>query len=287
MIKSLVGLIGWPLSHSLSPAMHNAAFRYLGLEKWMYVPLPVSNSDQIKEALYGLRALGFFGANVTVPYKETVLPYMNRLSPSAKAIGALNTISIDSQGDLVGYNTDGDGFICDLHEQGIDVSSMNVLLLGAGGAARAVAHALLANGCTRLSIVNRTYSQADSLAQFLVSKFPQSHLAAGEFTKLTIERMLPADLVINATSVGLDSLSGAMPWDKSIKFSKNQIVYDLIYNPSQTEFLNKAQRDGAQVINGLGMLVQQGALAFKIWTGRDAPLQIMRDAALGALSIKK
>ncbi|HXW60435.1 MAG TPA: shikimate dehydrogenase, partial [Myxococcota bacterium] len=148
-IDKIAGIIGWPVSHSLSPLMHNAAFLELGLSSWVYIPMPVPKtpSFRIKEAILGLRALGFKGANVTVPYKEMVLPYMDYMSDSARSIGAVNTIVIDRADLLCGHNTDGLGFVNDLRERHIHTAAMDVLLLGAGGSARALAHALLEHGC--------------------------------------------------------------------------------------------------------------------------------------------
>lgn len=286
MIDKLVGLIGWPVSHSISPLMQNAAFKELGLDEWIYVPAPVSKYPyiRIKEAILGMRALGFQGANITVPYKEAVVPYLEELSDSAKSVGAVNTIVIDSAGRLVGHNTDGLGFMKDLDEHAIDVSSMDVLLLGAGGSARSVAHALLEKGCLRLTILNRTKTKADDIANALAHNFPNAQLFTGVLHKDTIKQLPHADLVINATSMGMLSTMDAMPWDENVSFTKSQVVYDLIYNPKKTKLLNKAEADGAKAINGLGMLVHQGALAFKIWTGHEAPVHVMKAAALSAFT---
>lgn len=286
MINKIVGLIGWPVSHSISPLMQNAAFKELGLDEWIYVPVPVSKYPyiRIKEAILGMRALGFQGANITVPYKEAVVPYLEQLSDSAKAVGAVNTIVIDSSGRLVGHNTDGQGFIKDLNEHAIDVSSMDVLLLGAGGSARSVAHALLAHGCPRLTILNRTKTKADDIANALAHNFPNAQLFTGVLHKDTIKQLPHADLVINATSMGMLSTADAMPWDENVSFTQSQVVYDLIYNPEKTKLLKKAEADGAKAINGLGMLVHQGALAFTIWTGHEAPVQVMKTAALSAFT---
>jgi shikimate dehydrogenase len=285
VIEKVVGLIGWPVSHSISPLIQNAAFRELGLEQWVYVPMPVSKYPyiRIKEAVLGLRALGFQGANVTVPYKEAVVPYLEQLSEMAKAIGAVNTIVVDSEGRLIGHNTDGLGFIKDLSEHQIDVSNMDVLLLGAGGSARSVAHALLDQGCPRLTILNRTKTKAEDIANGLAHLFPRAQLFTGALHKDTIKQLPHAELVINATTMGMLPSSELMPWDENVSFTKNQVVYDLIYNPYRTKLLKKAEADGARAINGLGMLVHQGALAFKIWTGHEAPVEVMKAAAEAAL----
>ncbi len=286
MIEKVVGLIGWPVAHSISPLMQNAAFKELGLDDWVYVSMPVSKYPyiRIKEAVLGLRALGFQGANVTVPYKEAVVPYLEKLSDMAKAIGAVNTIAIDSEGRLIGHNTDGLGFMKDLDEHQIDVSSMDVLLLGAGGSARSVAYALLEHGCPRLTILNRTKTKAEDIANGLAHLFPNAQLFTGALNKDTIKQLPHAELVINATTMGMLSALDLMPWDEFVSFTKNQVVYDLIYNPHRTKLLKKAEADGAKAINGLGMLVHQGAQAFKLWTGHEAPLEVMKAVAQSALN---
>lgn len=285
MIDKIVGLIGWPVEHSISPIMQNVAFRELGLDDWIYVPMPVSKYPyiRIKEAVLGLRALGFQGANVTVPYKEAVVPYLEHLTDMAKAIGAVNTIAINSDGRLIGHNTDGSGFMKDLQDHSIDVSAIDVLLLGAGGSARSVAYALLADGCKRLTILNRTKTKAEDIANGFAHVFPDAQLFVGALNKDTIKQLPHAELIINATSMGLVSSKDLMPWDENVSFTRNQVVYDLIYNPRETKLLQKATSDGARAINGLGMLVHQGALAFKIWTGHEAPIAVMKAAAEAAL----
>jgi len=276
--KNLVGLIGWPIEHSLSPAMHNEAFRILGLDSWVYVSLPVQHNN-IKEAIFGLKALCFKGANITIPYKEVVVPYLDKLSEDAKIIEAVNTIVIDEKGLLIGHNTDHAGFIKDLADNAVEISKKNILVLGAGGAAKAICYGLLHNGAQNLMILNRTKNKSDELAHTLRYKFNTSHIQS-------IEKYAHADLVINCTSVGLDKTSQAMPWDKNISFNKNQIVYDTIYNPYETPLLAFAKSCGAKTINGLGMLINQAALAFELWTQHKAPIKDMQKIAYAKLNIK-
>lgn len=276
----MVGVIGWPVAHSLSPIMQNSAFIELGLQSWSYLLMPVPKYPyiRIKEAILGLRALGFRGANVTVPYKEAVVPYMDQLGDSARAIGAVNTIAIDASSRLCGHNTDAAGFINDLKERHIYTSSMNVLLLGAGGSARAIAYGLLDYGCKSLTIANRTKYKADELAQNMRSLFADTPIFAEVLLIDNIRAMPFFDLIINCTSLGMADSIEQMPWDEKVAFLKNQIVYDLIYKPEQSALLKKAEADGAQAINGLGMLIHQGALSFTIWTGLTAPLEAMKRA---------
>ncbi len=170
---TLVGLIGWPVSHSVSPAMHNAAFAHLGLD-WRYVPFPVAPepASRVGEAVLGLRALGLRGANVTVPHKQAVMAHLDRLTPAAQAIGAVNTILLDAEGALVGDNTDAPGFVADLREHGVEVPGRRVLVLGAGGSARAVAYGLAAAGASQITLVNRSVDRALALVAALQPLFP-------------------------------------------------------------------------------------------------------------------
>ncbi len=281
----MVALIGWPVSHSVSPHMQNRAFLELGLADWVYLPTPVSRYPyiRIKEAVLGLRALGFRGANVTVPYKEAVVPYLEKLSDTAKAIGAVNTIAVDEEGRLCGHNTDGQGFIADLAANKITVDDRRVLILGGGGSARAVTYALLSNGCKNVTILNRTKTKADDIASSFRDMFKDASIETGPLDREYIKQVPLCDLVVNTTSVGLVANDDNMPWDENVRFIDGQVVYDLIYNPRETPLLRHAKLGGALAINGLGMLVHQGAAAFSIWTGQRAPVEVMHKAALAAI----
>jgi shikimate dehydrogenase len=275
--RNILGLIGWPISHSLSPAMHNAALKAVGLSSWSYVGLPVE-PEQIKEAVFGLRALGFRGANVTVPHKEAVLAFLDNLSPTAQAIGAVNTIIIEDN-RLLGDNTDAPGFINDLREKGLKPEELSVAVLGAGGSARAIIHALISINCPKILILNRSKEKADNL----ITNFNNPKLSSLDFSRDSIKRAASCDLIINCTSLGLKAGSEKLPWDKDVSFSKGQCVYDVIYNPAKSQLLAKAEAEDARIINGLGMLVQQAALSFSMWTGINAPISIMKTVAEQAL----
>ncbi len=274
----LIGILGYPVSQSKSPVMHNAVFTELGLN-WAYVPLPV-HPDQMERALKGLIALGFRGANVTIPYKETVLPFMNDLSPSAHAINAVNTISVTPDGRLLGDNTDASGFIEDLQENNIDVQNSTALILGAGGSARAILYGLLQAGCHEVTLLNRSLDKAHQVVQEISASFAKTNIQTDILDETNLARFSNANLIINCTSLGMKANADQMPWYDHISFHKGQIVYDLIYNPNPTRFLEKAQQDGARILNGLGMLVHQGVLSFTIWTGVQPPIEIMRKAIL-------
>ena len=278
---SLVGLIGWPLGHSLSPWMHNSAFIELGLD-WAYVPLPVQ-PDQVEPALKGLAALSFVGVNVTVPHKQAVMRYMDELSDAARITGAVNTIHI-RDGKFFGYNTDAIGFLNSLLEVGCNPKGMRVAILGAGGAARAVVFALGRAGVGSVVVLNRTVERAAFLVDDLDELFPSSALT---FETLTDEALAAlndsVDLVINTTSVGMYPHVDASPWPAEVPIPPKAAFCDLVYNPLETAFLARARAAGVAVIDGLGMLVHQGAYAFETWTGQKAPIEVMRQACLSKL----
>ena len=277
----LVGVIGWPVGHSLSPIMHNAAFAELGLD-WAYVPLPV-HPENVTQALNGLAALTFVGSNVTVPHKQAVMRHMDELSEAAQITGAVNTIHIQD-GKFVGANTDPAGFLNSLQEGGCHPKGMRVAVLGAGGAARAVVYALTKAQADSVIVFNRTAERAAFLVDDLAETFPDSHLS---FQALTSDTLVAlgnnVDLVVNTTSVGMFPRSDACPWPDDVPMPANAWFYDLIYNPLETVFLARACAAGASAIDGLGMLVHQGALSFQKWTNQQAPVDVMRKACLQGL----
>ena len=283
----IVGLLGWPVGHSLSPAMHNAAFAHLDLD-WRYVPLPVdpARPGAIPQAVAGLRALGLRGANVTVPHKQAVMSCVDRLAPAAEAIGAVNTLAVEQDGSLLGDNTDAAGFIGDLRDHGVDLQDRHVLVLGAGGSARAVVYGLAQAGVARIAIVNRTLETAQALVAAL-----QPHVRGCPLTAYALPADLPglaaqADLIVNCTSLGMTPNVDTSPWPEELPFRSGQIVYDLVYNPADTRLLRQAADAGAQAIGGLGMLVWQGAFAFERWTGMPAPVDVMRVAAMAQFAVR-
>lgn len=281
---NIVGLIGWPTGHSVSPAMHNAAFAELGLD-WRYVPLPVpvDPPERIGEAVRGLRALGLRGANVTVPHKQAVMPHLDQLSPAAQAIGAVNTIRIEPDGSLLGDNTDAPGFVADLRDHGVDPAGKRVLVLGAGGSARAVVYGLATAGSRAVAIANRSPDRAQSLAAEMQHLFADCRITAHALPDAIPTLAGNADLIINTTSLGMTPKIEGLPWDEGVSFLPGQVVYDLVYNPPQTRLLQKAAADGAKGIGGLGMLIWQGAIAFELWTGQQPSTETMRRAALADL----
>ncbi len=280
----LVGLLGYPIEHTRSPRMHNAAFDALGLN-YCYLPLPVAPAD-IAAAMSGLVALGFVGVNVTVPHKQAVIAHLDELSDEARAIGAVNTI-VFADGRRIGYNTDCIGFLRAMTDRGLSVDGGHALVLGAGGAARAVVYTLLQAGAA-VTVLNRTEEKATSLADDLRSHISGSMAAMIQSGPLSTERiasLAPAvDLIVNATSVGMGPHLESTPWPKEVAFPAQAVAYDLIYSgagcATPTAFLRAAQAAGAQTLDGLQMLVYQGAVAFEKWTGRTAPVEVMAAALL-------
>ena len=294
---TIVGLIGWPIEHSVSPPMHNAAFGALGLD-WCYVPFPVDPS-QVKEAIQGMRALGIRGINVTVPHKQTVLSCVDELTPAARAIGAVNTLFF-REGALVGHNTDAQGFLRALGEAGLDIEartvkqSLHALVLGAGGAARAVVYALVSVGA-RVTILNRTEARARRLAGEFSALAPDAEAFTGGASQDTrvsggpldgdlLRAMASSvDLVVNATPLGMWPHVDATPWPQSVPFPTRALCFDLVYNPRETLLMRQARVVGAGAACGLGMLVHQGAEALELWTGTAPPGDLMYAACRAAL----
>ncbi len=266
-------LIGHPLGHSLSPSFHNAAFRAVGIDA-TYRLADVLPGD-LAATVAALRARDVFGANVTVPYKQDVLPFLDTLSDDAAALGAVNTI-VNDAGRLTGFNTDVPGFAADMREQGIVIADRHVVMLGAGGAARAVAAALVGMGVGRLVIANRTPERAAA-----IQRHHSMIATATDITDRDLVPVLPATtLLINATSAGLHGDETPISVALLDSLPPSAVVYDLIYHP--TALLRAAQERGLRAVDGLGMLIHQGALAWEAWTGRAAPLDVMWQAARDA-----
>ena len=274
----LVGIVGNPLSHSLSPTIHNAAFDYLGLN-WCYVPLPVEEG-RLVEALQGIEALRFAGINVTMPYKTDVLPLLDEVAMFAESVGAVNTILLD-KGRLIGYNTDGRGFYTALvRDVGYDVKDKRILVLGAGGASRSVTVSLALAGCASIVIVNRSPDRSRQLAEIITRSAPDIEVAWLSPDDNYDIVVAESDLIINATPLTI--FNGSLRVPVSL-LNKNHLVCDLNYSLYQPPLLQEAEARGAEVMDGKGMLLYQAAAAFEIWTGLEAPVEVMRTALLRAL----
>lgn len=272
----VLGIFGYPVAHSASPLMQNAAFEASGLD-FVYVPFAVSPAA-LAMAVAGIKAIGMAGVNVTIPHKEAVLELLDETSPEAELMGAVNTI-VNTDGRLVGHNTDGGGFLRSLEEEaGFRVAGKTVLLLGAGGAARGVAVRLALAGAHRIIIANRRPERARGIAETVNKHTP----ASGEIAEMTVQALtglLPeTDLIVNTTPIGMFPNTGEMPPLPVEFLEKKHLVADLIYNPMDTTLLRRSRAAGAATLGGLGMLLYQGAIAFELWTGQKAPVDIMRQA---------
>lgn len=266
----VVALIGQPVGHSMSPAIHNAAFREAGLD-WLYVAFRVS-PDGVEAALRAVPALGLGGLSVTMPHKAQVAQLVDEPSSAVQALAACNTVIPLSDGRLAGENTDGDGLVDSLMAGGVKVAGSRVVLLGAGGAGRAIAEAIGRNGASEVVIINRTIEKAQVAADLAG---PVGRV--GAMTDVTA-----ADIVINATSVGMGG-AGAFALDPSL-LRPNHVVVDAVYQPLITPLLGAAAERGCHTFDGLGMLVFQAARQFRLWTGSEAPLAAMRAAVHTAIS---
>lgn len=289
-IGSLIGIngktqvfcvLGHPVGHSLSPAMHNAALAQLGLDG-VYVAFDVPPAG-LRDAVLGLQALGVAGVNCTIPHKEALLPLMDELSEEAAFIGAVNTIEF-RDGRRIGHNTDAPGFLSALRAAGAEPEGQEVLVLGAGGSARAVVVALVAAGA-RVTIANRTRERSEELAAELNAKFDTEEVRALTFSEADLRPVVErAAILVNTTSLGMSPHVEAMPAVPLEALRPDARVYDLIYNPLETRLLREARLRGAGTANGAGMLARQGALALEIWTGKVAPAELMEQVILDALT---
>jgi shikimate dehydrogenase len=272
----LLGVIGDPIEHSLSPVMHNAAIAHLGVD-YVYLPFPVKTAD-LGVAIGGFNAIGLQGFSVTIPHKQAILSVLSEVSAVAKVVGAVNTVWRTDSG-WSGTNTDVEGFIAPLEAYNRNWSQTTPLILGHGGAARAVVVGLTQLGCTEIHIVGRDVQK--------LSQFQQSWVNAPLPITINVHRweQLPelisqADLVVNTTPIGMYPNVDQSPIDAAAmqKLKEGAIAYDLIYTPNPTQFLQQAQQQGAITIDGLEMLVQQGAAALKIWLEQTPPVDIMRQS---------
>ncbi len=283
--KTIVcGVIGDPIEHTMSPALQNAAFRAMHLD-YAYLPFQVK-AEALEQAVHGIRALNMRGVNVTIPHKQTVMRWLDDVDDLAAKVGAVNTI-VNERGQLTGYNTDAPGFLRAMQEKDIDPSGKNVLLLGAGGASRAISFILAKSG-SRVTILNRkeeiawAYDIAENITThygtvFQVAELDQENLRT---------HLETADILVNATSVGMYPDGETTPVPADLLCAK-QVVFDIVYNPLPTRLLREADSKGAVTIDGLAMLVWQGAMAFEKWTGVLPPVDIMREAALSVLQTKQ
>jgi len=273
------GVIGDPIEHTLSPTIHNAAFNHLKLD-FVFLAFRVKAAD-LENAVRGMRGLGIHGLNVTMPHKSTVIAYLDEVDPAVKFLGSANTI-LNKNGKLSGFNTDGVGALKALRENGTELSEKKVLLLGAGGAAKAIAFAL-AEEVGELVVLNRAAEKARELAEALGRMFNKKVVGGSLSPDAIAKNLRDSDILINATSVGMKpNLSQSLVAPQWLR--SDLTVMDIVYNPVETKLAKDAKAAGAKVISGVEMLIYQGAASFEIWTNRSAPIEVMRRAALDKLS---
>lgn len=278
----LVGVIGWPIEHSLSPAMHNAALAEMGLN-WVYLAFAVA-PERVGEAVRGVRGLGLVGLNVTIPHKHAVIEHLDEIDEFVSALGVANTIVHREDGRLVGHNTDGPGFIRSVEERGHQVAGKVVAIIGAGGAARSVAYACARAGARSLAVLNRTPERAESVADLVREHAGLQAVDALPLTGAQARKAVEAsDLIVDCTSVGMYPHVDVEPVIPGAWLRPGQIVVDLTYNPLETVLLRAAAQAGAATVDGAGMLVHQGAISLQHWSGRQPPVETMRRALLTAL----
>lgn len=280
----LVLLLGQPLGHSISPAMHNRVFEKLGMN-YCYMPVEVSPED-LGTVFAGLRRMNVAGFNVTIPHKIRIMSHLDELDPLARAIGAVNTICVKN-GKTKGYNTDGEGFIRSLEEKaGISVQGKRFFILGCGGAVRAIAMTLAFKEAEKVYICNRTLSKAKRLTEEINEKISDCAEAVEQIPETIKPFLQGCDVLINGTQLGMNPNENISPIDKLL-LRKNLIVSDIVYNPLMTKLLKDAQQLGCTVVDGLGMLIYQGAAAFQLWTGVEPLIKEMSEVAYGLMTTDK
>jgi len=268
----ILGIIGYPVKHSLSPVMQNRALQVCGLD-YLYVPFEVAPED-LGSAVTGLKALHVSGFNVTIPHKTRIMPYLDELDITADTAGAVNTVKNEG-GRLVGYNTDGDGLIRSIaNEFDFNVCGADIAIIGAGGAARGAIAAMCRAGVKRVLITNRTLGRAVDLASEMLHRFPDTTLTVVDSFQKFEDMLADTDVLINTTSLGMNRDAGSVL--RLSRLPRNAMVYDMVYTPSLTPLLEEAVGLGLKCANGLGMLAAQGELAFTIWTETAPPSGLMK-----------
>ena len=275
---NVVGLIGHPVEHSFSPPMHNAAFKDLKMN-YVYTAFDV-DPNYLENAIKGAQALNIKGFNVTIPHKIEVMKYLSEIDEVAGLIGAVNTIDFKN---LKGYNTDGIGAIKAIEEV-TKVKDKNVVIAGAGGASRAISFYLAKYNADNLSILNRNVEKADSLASDILDSNLMENVKADSISKIN-NYLNEADILINTTPVGMHPNVDVDPIVSSDYMHEDLVVFDAVYNPNETVLLKEAIKAGAKPVYGIKMLLYQGAESFEIWTGRKAPINVMKDALIKTLGL--
>ncbi len=273
------GVIGDPIAHSLSPVMHNAAFEALKMD-CVFLAFRVKTGE-VESAIHGMRGLGIHGLNVTMPHKNPVIPFLDEVNATAKFLGSVNTI-LNDDGKLTGFSTDGVGALNALKKNGVKLNGKKVLLLGGGGAAKAISYAL-AKEVKELTILNRSPEKTNTLTETISREF-NKRVSDGLLEPSSIQENLQnADVLINATSVGMHpNVEHSLVEPQWLR--RDLTVMDIVYNPVKTKLARDAKKAGAKVVSGVEMLIYQGAASFEIWTGKAAPVEVMRKTALNKLT---
>jgi shikimate dehydrogenase len=279
---SVFGIIGDPVEHSLSPRMHNAAFKELNLDN-IYVPFHVER-EKLEEAIFGAYSLGIRGLNITIPHKTEVIKYLDYLDIAAGLIGAVNTIEFGENG-AVGHNTDGIGAVRAIEEI-TPVKDKKILILGAGGASRAICFQILLSGAKNIVIANRTVEKATELKDDLIEKL--DHEVSVIDMGLELQKEIEdTDILINTTPIGMYPNINQKPLITEAMMHPNLIVNDIVYNPIKTGLLKEADNAGAKTISGIKMLMYQGIESFKIWTGIEPSIEIFQKALMNEMNLKE
>lgn len=268
----IIGVMGHPIKHSYSPLMHNLSFELAGLD-YIYLPFDVPTTG-LNDALKGMTALGIKGFNITIPHKEKIAQYLTDVSEEANVIGAVNTI-VNDNGILHGYNTDVDGIIATLNDYKDRITDSEVSVIGAGGAARSVIYTLIRNFKVRkINIVNRTYEKAESVKEYFSTKMLFDKIKTYELVPPDVTKVFKnSKLIINTSAIGMFPNEDDAPTMIGESFNSKQIVFDVVYNPVKTKFLTLAEEQGATVLDGLTMFVEQGARSYELWTGEKMPVE--------------
>lgn len=265
----VIGIIGNPIGHSISPQLHNTISRQLGMNI-IYVPFKVEESD-LESAVRGLKSLNVLGFNVTIPYKESIISYLDEVTDEAALMGSVNTVK-NIGGKLYGFNTDTRGFVRSFTKEAkTTFKDKTVAIIGAGGTARALAIKIALEGSKKIYIINRTLHKAEEVAGRINNKIESIAKAIGLDSIESTPALCESDIIINTTPLGMYPDTEKTPLDKDFRFSKNQIVFDVIYNPRKTLFLARAEEYGCTIVNGYGMLISQGIQAYEIWTDTKIP----------------
>lgn len=271
----IIGLLGYPLTHSFSPVMQNSAFEKADLNN-IYIPIEVI-ADDLGHVVQGISKMNFGGFNVTIPYKIKIIKYLDEIDKLARIIGAVNVVTIED-GQMKGYNTDGSGFLRSFEiETGETTEGKTILIIGSGGAARAISMTLAMNGAKKIYICNRTLERAVVLAEDINNSIKKCAFPVALLSRDLNDALRDTDIIINTSSIGMYPDVDVMPLDRGL-LEKKFIVCDIVYNPYRTKLLEEAENIGCRTLSGIHMLVYQGAESFRLWTGKEPPVKTMFDA---------